>query len=196
MHKPQRQVEEFHRAFGVTIGESPAIRDAALRARLILEEAAEAAEALVGGRAAQALVDELKFNDEAKPDLVAAIDALCDIPYVTYGTAVAMGIDLEPFFDEVHRSNMAKIGGPVRADGKRLKPPGWRPPNIAGVLAACSGAAYGEEIGGIWRCSVCGEMPLPNTDARWRWTGVAWGHLHGEGQGGAYSPCFFFAARP
>ena len=30
---------------------------------------------------------------------------------------------------------MAKAGGPLREDGKRLKPPGWTPPDIAGVLA-------------------------------------------------------------
>ncbi len=40
------------------------------------------------------------------------------------------------FWDEVHRSNMAKVGGPIRGDGKRLKPEGWTPPDVAGVLAA------------------------------------------------------------
>lgn len=41
-----------------------------------------------------------------------------------------MGIDLTPFFFEVHRTNMHKVGGPVRADGKGLKPEGWKPPRI------------------------------------------------------------------
>ena len=69
------------------------------------------------------------------PDLVEAIDGLCDIAVVTYGTAEDIGVDLEPFFDEVMRSNFAKVGGPVREDGKHLKPPGWTSPDIAGVLA-------------------------------------------------------------
>jgi predicted HAD superfamily Cof-like phosphohydrolase len=44
-----------------------------------------------------------------------------------------MGVELEPFFDEVHGSNMKKVGGRVRGDGKQLKPEGWRPPDLAGV---------------------------------------------------------------
>jgi len=46
------------------------------------------------------------------------------------------GIDLTGFFAEVHRANMDKIGGERRPDGKRLKPAGWRAPDLAGVLAA------------------------------------------------------------
>lgn len=43
-------------------------------------------------------------------------------------------MDLDPLWQDVHRANMAKTTGPVRADGKRLKPEGWQPPDIAGVL--------------------------------------------------------------
>jgi hypothetical protein len=50
-------------------------------------------------------------------------------------------VDLEPFFAEVHRTNMAKVGGPVRPDGKKLKPEGWQPPDIAGILRAQIAAA-------------------------------------------------------
>jgi len=39
------------------------------------------------------------------------------------------GIPLEEFWVEVQRANMDKVGGPIRADGKRLKPPGWRGPD-------------------------------------------------------------------
>jgi len=38
---------------------------------------------------------------------------------------------LEAAFNEVHRSNMAKLGGSKRTDGKILKPPTWTPPNLA-----------------------------------------------------------------
>lgn len=38
-------------------------------------------------------------------------------------------IPLDRFWEEVQRANMAKVGGPIRADGKRLKPPGWRGPD-------------------------------------------------------------------
>lgn len=118
MHPAQRQVREFHQAFDLG---APATLEstafpAELRIQLINEEAAEFA---VVGPAG---------------DVVGAIDALCDLLYVTYGAAVALGIDIEPFFDEVHRSNMAKVGGTRRPDGKWLKPAGWQPPELARIL--------------------------------------------------------------
>jgi len=117
MHRAQEQVAAFHATLGVTIGDAPAIRDGELRASLIEEEeAAETIDAIRGG------------------DMVAAIDGLCDLLYVAYGTAVTFGIDLEPFFDEIHASNMAKIGGGRRADGKVLKTANWQPPRIAELL--------------------------------------------------------------
>lgn len=116
MHNAQHQVTAFHAALGVTIGDEPAIRDTELRTSLIAEEAAETIDAIRAG------------------DLVAAIDGLCDLLYVAYGTAVSFGVDLEPFFDEVHASNMAKLGAGRRGDGKILKSPDWEPPRIAEVL--------------------------------------------------------------
>lgn len=62
------------------------------------------------------------------------IDAMCDLIVVIHNTSNAMGLDLEPFFDEVHRSNMAKAGGPKRRDGKALKPKGWEPPQLKRML--------------------------------------------------------------
>ena len=112
----QEQVEAFHRAFGHTIGESPAIRRPELRVKLIREEAKETTDAIKRG------------------DLVEAVDGICDLLYVTIGTAIEFGLDIAPIFDEVHRSNMAKRGGEKRADGKSLKPPGWTPPDVAGEI--------------------------------------------------------------
>jgi len=117
VHEPQRQVAEFHAALGVTIGETAAVRDAELRANLIEEEAAETVAAIRAG------------------DLVEAIDGLCDLLYVAYGSAVSFGVDLEPFFTEIHETNLAKLGSGRRADGKVLKGNGWRPPRIREMLA-------------------------------------------------------------
>lgn len=151
MHKTQMQVENFHVAMGQTVGETPAIRDADLRASLILEEAIETVVAIVGSKKALALVEKVHgqvqdqlFRPGGKgmaPDLVEAIDGLCDLEYVLQGTAVAFGIDLEPFFDEVHQTNLEKVTGEVRSDGKRLKPPGWKPPRIKEMLEALPGYA-------------------------------------------------------
>lgn len=111
-------VREWHRKFNVSIGFAPEIRNAELRASLIEEEARETVDAIRSG------------------NLVEAIDGMCDLLYVVYGTAVSFGVELEPFFYEVHRSNMAKEGGAVREDGKILKPAGWQPPRIAEMLDA------------------------------------------------------------
>jgi predicted HAD superfamily Cof-like phosphohydrolase len=120
-HDVQSDVEAFHVALGIPVGATPAVRRPELRANLIREEARETVEAIEAG------------------DLVAAIDGLCDLLCVVYGAAAEFGVNLAPFWDEVHRSNMAKRGGPVREDGKVLKPPGWTPPDIAGVLARVTG---------------------------------------------------------
>lgn len=45
----------------------------------------------------------------------------------------ALGVDLRPFFREVHRTNMHKLAGPKREDGKQLKPPGWKSPRISAM---------------------------------------------------------------
>lgn len=112
---------EFHRRFGLEIGERPALpsRDiVALRRRLIDEELAELDAALGQG------------------GIVQTADALADLIYVTYSAAISVGIDIRPVFREVHRTNLAKVGATKRADGKILKPDGWRPPRIERLLAA------------------------------------------------------------
>lgn len=71
-------------------------------------------------------------------DVVEIADALADIVYVAYGTALAHGIDLDAVLDEVHSSNMSKIGADgvvlLRPDGKVMKGPGYFRPDIARVL--------------------------------------------------------------
>jgi predicted HAD superfamily Cof-like phosphohydrolase len=102
---------------------------ALLRQALIEEEVGELADAVRAG------------------DVVGVADALADIVYVAYGTAHVYGIDLDAVLDEVHASNMTKLGAdgrPVRrADGKVLKGPHYRPPDIAAVLGQGARAGGG-----------------------------------------------------
>ena len=56
-----------------------------------------------------------------KMDIVEIADALTDILYVTYGAGHAMGINLDKCFEEVHNSNMSKMG----SDGKAVKGFNW-----------------------------------------------------------------------
>ncbi len=127
MDECQAMVREFHQACGLIAPDHPTLDQfpGQLRVSLIQEEAREFAEAVEAG------------------DMIEMIDALCDLLYVTYGAAVTLGVDLEPHFAEVHRSNMAKQGGPVRPDGKQLKPEGWRPPRLAEILARQVASAAG-----------------------------------------------------
>ncbi len=121
MNSQQRMVKEFHDRFGVVIRSSPGLVDDAtkeLRIKLIREELGEF---------------EKAANDR---NLVKIADALADLLYVIYGTAVSYGIDLEPIFREVHDSNMSK-GDPnvLRAPtGKILKAKNYRPPDLQPIL--------------------------------------------------------------
>ena len=83
-----------------------------------------------------------EFNEyleaEDTNDIVGIADALADLCYVIYGAAHCYNIPLDKVYAEVHRSNMQKVGkdGKVtkREDGKILKPEGWEPPDIEGVM--------------------------------------------------------------
>ena len=68
-------------------------------------------------------------------DIVAIADSIADSLVVILGTAVACGIEIEPIFDEVMRSNMTKfIDGYRRPDGKWIKGPSYEPANIQPLL--------------------------------------------------------------
>jgi predicted HAD superfamily Cof-like phosphohydrolase len=112
----------------------------AFRLRLILSEVAELVRA---------------FHD---CDVVEVADGLADLDYVTIGSAVQFGLPHPEVWDEVHRSNLEKsqpcpergcatarvphcstCRGEGRvairdAQGKILKPQGWKPPDVRGVL--------------------------------------------------------------
>jgi len=89
------------------------------------------------------LIDE-EYNDEFKHalatnDRVEQLDALIDILVVTIGAIHSGGFDAEGAWNEVMKTNFAKIDldtGKVRKreDGKVLKPDGWVAPNLTPFL--------------------------------------------------------------
>jgi predicted HAD superfamily Cof-like phosphohydrolase len=87
------------------------------------------------------LIEE-EFNElkeaTGSRDIVEMADALGDIIYVVCGFAIEAGIDLDAVVQEIQASNMTKMGedgNPVRReDGKILKGPNYRKPDIAAVL--------------------------------------------------------------
>lgn len=113
-------VREFHVAFGLPINDTTRTLNK-LRADLIREEAEETAEAVESG------------------DLEHMAKELADLAYVVYGAALTLGIDLDRAIAEVHWSNMSKLvdGKPVmRPDGKVLKGPNYRPPDMRAAVQA------------------------------------------------------------
>lgn len=63
------------------------------------------------------------------------IDGACDALYVIFFLCSKVNIDIQPFYDLVQEANMAKMGGPIDPEtGKQLKPEGWQPPDIMGLL--------------------------------------------------------------
>lgn len=80
------------------------------------------------------LRDAVKAKDE-----VEILDALIDILVVTIGAAHSMGYDAQGAWDEVMRTNFAKIDPQTgkcrrREDGKILKPDGWKAPELVPFL--------------------------------------------------------------
>jgi predicted HAD superfamily Cof-like phosphohydrolase len=140
---------EFHRALDLPVGLRPqnlTQRRRRLRLALLGEEVGELVAAEVGldDRATERLKNDLvhRFLHEEtanyhvpRVDLAHIAKEACDVHTVVSGDMVERGIDEDRVFDVVHASNMAKAGGPVRADGKRLKPRGWRPPDVVAALA-------------------------------------------------------------
>lgn len=83
---------------------------------------------------------DLTTMEQVNPaDPVEVLDALIDILVVTIGAIHSMGADGEGGWNEVMRTNFAKIDsntGKVRKreDGKVLKPEGWKPPDLKPYL--------------------------------------------------------------
>ena len=112
-------VGDFMEAFGQTVQVDPTWPDFStreLRLELISEEFSELAQAI---------------DDR---DMIQIADALTDLLYVVYGAGHAFGIDLDECFQEVHSSNMSKLGSngkPIhREDGIVMKGPGYFEPDL------------------------------------------------------------------
>ncbi len=118
MRVSQEKVRAFHDKYGYPNPDKPTLLppDAwDFRSKLIREELAEYERACENG------------------DLVEVADALADLCYVILGTSVYHGIDLQPLFDEVHRSNMTKEMARDNIN-KPIKGASFEKPRIAELL--------------------------------------------------------------
>lgn len=122
------QVQEFHETYGLPVELKQTLSDAktqALRINLLEEEVQELKEALEAG------------------DVQETLDALIDIQYVLDGAFLSFGMQhvKTAAFDEVHRSNMSKLGAdgkPIRreSDGKVMKGPDYFKPDLGQFIEA------------------------------------------------------------
>jgi predicted HAD superfamily Cof-like phosphohydrolase len=119
-------VAEFHNAFRIAMTDKPTIDlpldIIKLRFNLMKEENEEYLEAAENN------------------DMIEVADALGDMLYILCGTILTHGMQhkIQEVFEEIHRSNMSKLGEdgqPIyREDGKVLKGPTYFKPNIKDIL--------------------------------------------------------------
>lgn len=126
-------VEEFHNTYGLPVHDAPNLsceQTKQLRINLLQEELNELKEALDNN------------------DPLETLDALIDLQYVLDGAFLSFGLQAVKMaaFEEVHRSNMSKLGEdgkPIRRpeDGKVMKGPNYFRPDLAQFIKDSKKAA-------------------------------------------------------
>jgi len=114
-----QNVKDFNKKIGRTVPDAPMVPDQKTLDRafdLVIEEIIELQEAI-----------------EAR-DLTQIAKESADVKYVVNSLMAQCGVDMDAVDEAVHLSNMAKLGGPKRGDGKQLKPEGWKAPDIEACL--------------------------------------------------------------
>lgn len=131
MEKQIKQVQAFYEAFKIPIPNTMRYlhkERALMRHKLLQEEVGELLDASMSSQGT----------------LVDVADAITDCFYILIGTAIEYGISdkLPALFDEVHSSNMSKLGEDgkplYREDGKVMKGPNYKKPNLKDIIYGTS----------------------------------------------------------
>lgn len=153
-NKLQNHVKDFHEAFQHPVAKLPApmaLERAINRSIWTAEESIEFIAAACSSKEEfeesfkqfieglqkayeKSLAGEFPQTDEEK--VVAQADALADQLYFSFGSAVEIGVDIEPVFDIVQAANLSKLYtdengkkyAKYREDGKVLKSPDFFSP--------------------------------------------------------------------
>lgn len=127
----QEMVLEFHRVFNCTV-DSRDIDTVEHRLELVREEYSELWEEFDN------LISTWSWNEWSKDDFENFTKEMADLVYVLYGTAIALGIDLDKAVELVHKSNMTKVfddGRPrYKENGKVIKGPNYEKPDLRSVV--------------------------------------------------------------
>lgn len=163
MNKMQKQVLEFMQTAGYLAPKGPMKRFDGKMLLTLPNGQKTTRGAYFLSRVGWMTEEVLEFDEALKAqDIVGMLDAIADLLYFAFGTAVSLGIDIEPFFDEVQQANMTKFltcrncGGQGnfdvlgekcaicnghgkvaryrQSDGKLTKPDGWQPPNLKAIF--------------------------------------------------------------
>ena len=127
-------VKEFHNAMKLQSDIEMSSQALRFRLDLIIEEYNEfVAEVTKANRDIQT---QGSVSHDTK---VALAKELADLQYVISGFAVTFGLPLEAVLDRVHASNMTKVDPEtghvfVRADGKILKGPNYKPAELEDLI--------------------------------------------------------------
>lgn len=118
---PYCEVKNQRNAFGLPVPLSPILPDPnGNDVEMVTEEYEELIEAIACG------------------DMVKIADGIADSIWVLCALAIACGLPLPAIWQEVYKTNMAKLGPdgkPIfNSSGKYIKPPGWVGPDIEGIL--------------------------------------------------------------
>ena len=125
MKEQIKAVEEFHTAFKQDYHSFPMLifeEEAKLRHRLLQEE------------------NDEYLNAAKEGNMFEIADALGDQLYILYGTIIKHGMQhiIVDIFNEIHRSNMSKLGPDgepiLREDGKIMKGPNYTKPDILSIM--------------------------------------------------------------
>jgi predicted HAD superfamily Cof-like phosphohydrolase len=153
-------VRDFHLKFGLGDPErglplKPGPREVSLellsfRLKFLQEEFGELLE---GVGAVLDYSHNIIFPNQLKINHAKTFDALIDLVYVALGTALLMGYPWPAGWQLVQRANMMKVrAARDGSDSARnsgwdvVKPPGWTPPDIEGLLADWGWPTKGREI--------------------------------------------------
>lgn len=124
-------VREFNSKFGVPVmweGWPPTGNMIKLRWSLLNEEYEELWQELFD-------YEDGKVVPALEPDKEKVAKEIADMLYIIYSMADVFGIPIDKVFEEVHSSNMSKLGPddrPVRReDGKIIKGPNYKEPDLS-----------------------------------------------------------------
>jgi len=136
------QVLQFHEKMGIPIQSDgpkvPSNDRIRLRMRMKVEEFFETLRAVypnhISMTRTEMFVSDIVEFGVIRVNLPQLVDGICDQAYINEGTLIEFGVNPYPIAEAIHQANMRKVGGPMREDGKQLKPDGWKPADVAALL--------------------------------------------------------------